>query len=61
MKPAVLLATADHEFGNVPAAKAAAEAQALANEEGKPVTLRDPVTDKVLKTVKPKKARSLRR
>ncbi|WP_208821399.1 hypothetical protein [Bradyrhizobium neotropicale] len=51
----VTLATDDKEFGQVPADKAKAEAQALANEQGKPVTLRDPVTDKLLGKAKPAK------
>lgn len=33
-----------------------ARAQQLANEHGEPVTLRDPVSDKVLATVRPTKA-----
>jgi hypothetical protein len=44
----------------VPASKAKAEAQALANEQGKPVTLRDPITDKVLGKAKPKAAPTAR-
>jgi hypothetical protein len=51
----VTLATDDTEFGQVPANKAKAEAQALANEQGKPVTMRDPLTDKVLGKAKPAK------
>jgi hypothetical protein len=51
----VTLATDDTEFGQVPANKAKAEAQALANEQGKQITLRDPVTDKVLGKAKPAK------
>jgi hypothetical protein len=51
----VTLATADTEFGQVPANKAEAEAQTLANEEGKTVTVRDTVTDEVLAKVKPAK------
>ena len=53
MTKAVILATDDTEFGHAPADKAKAEAQALANEQGKPVTLRDPVTDEVLGTIEP--------
>ena len=55
MKDVIALATPDKDFGHVPAHKAEAEAKALANEIGKPVTLRDPVTDKVLATVRPTK------
>jgi hypothetical protein len=54
-KAVIALASPDTDFGHVPADKAKAEAQALANEQGKPVTLRDPVTDKVLGTIKPTK------
>jgi hypothetical protein len=56
MTTAVLLTVGDTDAGEVPANKAKAEAQALANEEGKVVTLRNPVTDKVLGKVKPTKA-----
>jgi nucleotide-binding universal stress UspA family protein len=49
----VALATIDHDFGHVPADTAKEEAKTIANEEGKPVTLRDPVTDEVLGKVKP--------
>jgi hypothetical protein len=37
----------------VPGTKAVAAAKAEANATGKPVTVRDPITDKVLATVKP--------
>jgi hypothetical protein len=57
MGNSVVLATEDTEFGQVPAAKAKAEAQALANKEGKVVTLRDPITDRVLGKVKPARTR----
>jgi hypothetical protein len=49
----IALATADTDFGHVPAEMAKAEAMIIANEEGKAVTLRDPVTDEVLATIKP--------
>lgn len=49
----IALATADIDYGHVAADRAEAEAQGLANEEGKPVTLRDPITDQVLATIKP--------
>lgn len=49
----VLLACDDHDFGEVPADKAKVEAEALAKEEGKVIYLRDPVTDKVLGSIKP--------
>jgi hypothetical protein len=49
----IALATADTEFGHVPADTAKEEAKTIANEEGKAVTLRDPVTDEVLGKVKP--------
>ncbi|WP_157450483.1 hypothetical protein [Bradyrhizobium sp. ARR65] len=48
----VTLANTDQDFGHVPA-KAERTAQGLANTSGKPVSLRHPVTDKVLDTVKP--------
>lgn len=51
----VMLATEDKDLGLVPAKTAKVEAQKAANEEGKPVTMRDPTTDKVLGTVKPAK------
>ena len=50
-KAVIALATADTDFGHVRADKAKAEAKDIANEEGKPVTLRDPVTDEVITTV----------
>jgi hypothetical protein len=53
----IALATIDNDFGHVPAETAKAEAQTLANEEGKTVTLRDPVTDKVLGKATPTKAK----
>jgi hypothetical protein len=49
----VLLACKDHDFGEVPAHKAKAEAKKLAKEGGKVIYLRDPVTDKVLGSVQP--------
>jgi nucleotide-binding universal stress UspA family protein len=49
----IALATADTEFGHVPADTAKEEAKTIANEEGKAVTLRHPVTDEVLGKVKP--------
>jgi hypothetical protein len=49
----IALATADTEFGHVPADTAKEEAKTIANEERKAVTLRDPVTDEVLGKVKP--------
>jgi len=52
----VVLATADKDLGAVPAKDATKHAQEHANETGKPVTVRDPVTDKVIRTVKPKKS-----
>jgi hypothetical protein len=36
-----------------PAALVKAEAQTIANEDGKLVTLRDPVTDEVIATIEP--------
>jgi hypothetical protein len=51
----VLLACEDHDFGEAAADRAQAEAKALANEEGKPVYMRDPLTDKVLRVIKPAK------
>jgi len=54
----VMLATADNDFGLVSSRTAKSRAQKLANEEGKTVTLRHVVTDRVLGRVKPaKKAR----
>lgn len=50
----LLLACEDHDFGEVAASKAKVEAQTLANQEGKPVYVRDPLTDKVLRVVKPR-------
>jgi|GraSoiStandDraft_4_1057263.scaffolds.fasta_scaffold604807_1 hypothetical protein len=52
----VNLATADQDLGLVPAKTAAKHAQEVANETGKAVTVRHATTDKVLRTVKPKKA-----
>src|SRR5262245_15468276 len=51
----VLLATADNDLGMVPAKTAGKAAQKAANEEGKAVTVRHPVTDKVIAKVLPKK------
>ena len=42
LKDVISLATADTDFSHVLAETAKAEAQALANVESKPVTLRDP-------------------
>jgi hypothetical protein len=49
----VLLATADTDLGLVPASTAKAEAEKIASATGKTVTVRDPVSDKVIATVKP--------
>jgi len=49
----VALASADQDFGIVDAASAEAEAQALANEEGTPVSIRNTTTDKRIATMKP--------
>jgi len=54
-KAVIALASENTDYGHVPAAVAEAEAQTIANEDGKPVTLRDPVTDRVLATVEPMK------
>ena len=54
----VLLATADTELGLVPSKTASAQAQKAANEEGKSVTVRHPVTDKVLATIMPQRAKA---
>jgi hypothetical protein len=55
IKAVIALASESTDHGHVPAAVAKAEAQALADQEGKPVTLRDPITDEVLATVEPMK------
>lgn len=52
----VLLATAGKDLGLVPSTDATARAKEHANETGKAVTVRHPVTDKVIRTVNPKKA-----
>jgi len=63
------IATLDHlllssvsggDYGNVPGAKAVAEATKLANKEGVTITIRNAVSDKVLSTVKPTNAQSAR-
>jgi hypothetical protein len=51
----VLLATRDHDLGLFPAHTARKEAREFANKHRVPVTLRDPVTDELLGTVKPGK------
>ena len=56
---AIMLATANNDFGLVPAETAQREAQSLANEEGKVVYLRQPETDKVLGKAEPAKAAKL--
>ena len=48
----MVIANRDTDLGHVPADQKA-EARVIANEEGKPVTLHDPVTDEVLGTVRP--------
>jgi hypothetical protein len=53
----VQLSTADKDLGVVPANKALTSARELANELKQPVTVRHPVSDKVIKTVKPTKAK----
>jgi hypothetical protein len=58
MNTDVMLANQDTDFGLVPAKKAKARALALANEEGIAITLRDPISDKVIATVKPKAAKA---
>ena len=50
----LLLATADTDLGLVPAPQAKRRARQAANEIGKPVTVRDPLTDAVVATVKPR-------
>jgi hypothetical protein len=50
---AILLATANNDFGLVPADTAQREAQSLADQEGAVVYLRHPETDKVLGKAKP--------
>jgi hypothetical protein len=57
MQKAVLLATTTAELGLVPANTAKATAQEAANQQGQSVTLRDPVSDKVLSKVRPTKAK----
>jgi len=56
MSKIVMLANPDGDLGlgEMPMEKAKAEAQSLANLEGRPITLRHPISDKVLATVKPK-------
>jgi hypothetical protein len=49
----VLLATTDGDIGLVPVGKALKQALDLARELGVAVTLRDPVTDKIIASVKP--------
>jgi integrase len=56
-----MLATADGDLGLVPASKAQAEAAKLAAEEGKNVTVRDPVTDRVINPHRSKRAARKRR
>jgi hypothetical protein len=48
VQKSVLLATSITELGLVPADKAKASAQEAANDEGLIITIRDPVTDKVI-------------
>lgn len=54
----VMLSTTDHDLGLVPAKTATSTAQQEANTTGKPVTVRHPVTDKVIRTVKPKTSKA---
>jgi hypothetical protein len=42
----VVIANRDTDLGLLPADQARAEARVIANEEGKPLTLRDPVTER---------------
>jgi hypothetical protein len=51
----VALVTADQELGLVNASTATKRAQSEANALGQTVTLRDPTSDKVIKTVRPTK------
>ena len=50
---AILLATANNDFGLAPAETAQREAQSLADEQGEVVYLRHPETDQVLGKAKP--------
>jgi integrase len=54
-EPVLMLATADADIGLVPAATARKEAQKLADQERKPIMLRDPVTDRPLALIRPSK------
>jgi hypothetical protein len=49
----VLLATEDRDLGLVHGTKAIGIAQVEANREGKPVRIRDVITDRVLAVVNP--------
>jgi hypothetical protein len=52
----VVIATTDQDFGLVPADLAMALAQEIANQDRTAVTLRCPVTDGVIETVRPDQA-----
>jgi hypothetical protein len=52
-----MLASADNDIGLVPARKATRKAKQVADATGKPVTVRDPLTDTVVATAKPKAKR----
>jgi hypothetical protein len=51
--PVVVLVTAGGELGTVPVGKALTEAARVASRLGVTVTLRDPVTNKVIRSVEP--------
>jgi hypothetical protein len=51
----VMLSTPDQDAGMVPSAKAKDEAQQLANQTGHVATVRDPISDRVIASLKPKK------
>ena len=52
-RPDAVAIASDEGDALVPGSQARAVAQQQANVTGKPVTVRDPVTDKVLATVRP--------
>jgi hypothetical protein len=54
MRKLLLLATPDSDLGLVPADQAKRRAKEAANETDQPISVRDPLTDEVLATSRPR-------
>jgi hypothetical protein len=52
-KAMIALASENTDYGHVPAALARAAARALADQEGKAISLRDVITDELIVIIEP--------